>query len=183
MAKVDSFEFIKFLKKMLDEKDLVLSFSAHKMGIRLDGDKIKVWLHEKGFDEAETDEEISYKLSIFSKIILNLLNGKEINLIVIKKEFIDEDYNKIRELLKDNFINEPLKQDYALESSAKNSLLKRLEWDILNKNISTDKFALLKFYIENTGIEEEKTFLIEFNLNKIDELIKELEKVKEGLKK
>lgn len=195
MAKINYFDLITQLKKLYDEKEAKITFSSNGIQLKLPR-KFKDWLKEKSIDinEEGDNTEIDYKINIFSRTVVDLLNEK-VNLDQpIKKEFVEEPYEEVVNLIKEKFIDDKLKKRFLFETTVKNLVLRELLWETQTKKFDSDiknkienlNTALLKFLLEDKNVlslgkDVAETYVIEVDEEVVDYLIDELKKIKQNL--
>jgi hypothetical protein len=193
MAKINYFDLITQLKKLYDEKEAKITFSSNGIQLRLPN-KFKEWLKERNIEDDGEAEEIQYKINIFSRTLVDLLNERVNPDRPIKSDFVDEPYEELVNFIKETFIDEKLKKKFLFETTVKNLVLKELIWEIQTKKFDSDienkienlNTALLKFLLEDKTVlsfkDVPETYIIEVDEEVVDYLIDELKKIKQNLK-
>lgn len=189
MAKIKYSAFIKKLKELFDKEKVEIEFS--KSSIRFGaGKEFNDWLKESGADPKKDKDEISYKISLLSRIMMDIMGSEKKPQEDVNNEFVDEDYLSIVQMVKDIFVDKNFQNKFLFEKTVKNLVLEDIDWEIQNKLFDSNiedkvkgiKTCLIRFnLVDRADDNKEKNMTVEFNENRINDLIEKLKKISSRL--
>ncbi len=166
---------------------LRVNFGIGSMGIEGDEELTSQLLKEARLSEDAFHKNVEEILMIS----YNILGNHKKTLILNLKETDDFIENKI-ELIEEKFLDDSIKAKFLLNSLYKTNILDKFDWEIITKYHQEGKqleelpVAILRFRIkhpfsDSPPVEKTKTFVFETISEEIDDLISELENVRNQL--